>query len=412
VTTERASLLRDRSGAQRVTNIELFFDLVFVFAVTQISDFLLTRQVSGGAVRTALLAVLLLLMTWLIWAYTTWLTNWLDPDRIPVRLMLLVLAMISLAYSAALPTAFARSGLIIGGAYLVMQAGRSGFAVFVIDDESLRRNFQRILAWCVLSGSLALAGGLVSGNARIALWACAVAVDLAGGLAGFYTPWLGRSRTVEWTIEGGHFAERCQGFILIAIGESIVVIGAKLAARLGSLEPLTGVEVAVFAVSVVASIAFWWIYFDRSAGDAAEVIAKSADPGRLGRSAYHLIHPIMVAGIIVTAAADGAVADLVARSGPAASSPAPAWVSWMILGGPAIFLAGHAAFKAVIWHVASWQRLGAIVILGLLGLLASHVSAIALSACAAAVVVGVCVADQLMRPAATATPETAAPAGS
>src|SRR5262249_2266253 len=211
-------------------------------------------------------------------AYTTWVTNWLDPNRIAVRLLLLVLALISLVFSAALPTAFGRYGLIVGAAYLAMQVGRSGFTAVVIDDPVLRRNFQRILAWCVVSGLLALAGGLAHGDARALLWVGAVAVDLIGGAVGFYTPGIGRSLTSEWTIEGGHFAERCQGFILIAIGESIVVIGASLAARLESRN-LTSADFVAFIVAVIGSVAFWWIYFSRAAADAADVIARSADPG-------------------------------------------------------------------------------------------------------------------------------------
>lgn len=397
-------MLRERTGPQRVTNVELFFDLVFVFAVTQISHYLLTRAAGGAGVRTALLAALLIAMVWMLWAYTTWLTNWLDPERIPVRLVLLALAMVSLLYSAALPTAFSTSGLIIGAAYLIMQVGRSAFAVAAIDDHSLRRNFQRILAWCLLSGGLALAGGFARGDARALLWLGAVAVDVSGGLAGFYTPWHGRSLTTEWTIEGGHFAERCQGFIMIAIGESIVVIGAKFAERLSGSDPVTIAEVTVFLISVLGSVTFWWLYFDRSAADAAEVIAKSADPGRLGLSAYHLIHPVMVAGIIVAAAADGAMADLVVSPGPGRS--APAWAAWLILGGPALFLAGHAAFKMVIWRHLSWQRVIAIIVFGLLAIAAPHVPALALAACAAAVVIGVAIADQVFRPA-DATAETA-----
>ena len=388
--------MRERAGPQRVTNVELFFDLVYVFAVTQLSHFLLAGPSAGGAVRTALEAALLLIMVWQLWAYTTWVTNWLDPDRIAVRLLLLVLAVISLVMSAALPSAFGHSGLIVGCAYLVMQVGRSTFTVWAISDEGLRRNFQRILAWCVVSGLLALAGGLSHGDARVVLWAGAVAVDLLGGAVGFYTPRLGRSRTAEWTIEGGHFAERCQGFILIAIGESIVVIGATLAVRLNSPTSLTGAEIGAFLIAVVGSVAFWWLYFDRSARDAGEVIAHAADPGRFGRSAYHFIHPVMVAGIIVAAAADGATAKAAAH--PGASGTVSPWVAWLVLAGPALFLAGHAAFKAVVWRRISWHRVGAVIVLALLGLVAPHVSAVVLSACAVAVVLAVIAADLLWPP--------------
>ena len=390
-TRPQAALMRSQAGPARVTSVELFFDLVFVFAVTQLSHGLQAEQTLAGAAKTALL----LAMVWLLWAYTTWVTNWLDPDRIPVRLLLLVLALISLAYSAALPTAFGRYGMIIGAGYLVMQAGRSAFAAAVIGDPVLRRNFQRILAWCAVSGLLALAGGVTDGWARSLLWTAAVVVDLTGGAVGFRTPGLGRSATSDWTIEGGHFAERCQGFILIAIGESLVVVGAKLAERLGGPH-LTGAEIGAFLIAVTGSIAFWWIYFDRAAGDAAEVIAGSADPGRLGRSAYHLIHPVMVAGIIVAAAADAATAGQV-QAAPGVA--ARAWTAGLLLAGPALFLAGHAAFKAVIWHRASWSRLGGIAVLGLLGLVAPFVPALVLAGCAAAAVTLVAVADQTWRPA-------------
>jgi low temperature requirement protein LtrA len=321
---------------------------------------------------------------WLVWAYTTWVTNWLDPERIPVRLMLLGLALASLVMSAALPFAFAGRGLAVGGAYALMQIGRSGFAVAGLRGQRLQRNFQRILAWCLVSGALAVAGGLVGGHARELLWLAAVTVDVLGGLAGFYTPGLGRSETRDWTIEGNHFAERCQAFILIALGESIVVIGAALSA----LPAVTAPEIIAFLAAFSTSVGLWWLYFHRSAEQSAQVIASSADPGRLGRSAYHLIHPVMVAGIIVVAAGD----QLVLRRPGAVGSPA---VSAMVLGGTALFLLGHAAFKAVVWGRVSWTRIGGAAVLAALGGLAPFVSALVLSVCAAVVVVGVAAADSL-----------------
>jgi low temperature requirement protein LtrA len=216
-------------------------------------------------------------------------------------------------------------------------------------------------------------------------------VDLAGGLVGFATPWLGRSRTSDWTIEGGHFAERCQGFILIALGESIVIIGTTLA----GVKSVTPATVTGFAVAFVTSVTLWWLYFDQSAEAAAEKIAHSEDPGRLGRSAYHLIHPVMVAGIIITAAADEKVlSDLDAAANTASA--------WMILGGPALFLLGHAAFKYVVWRRVSWPRLAGIAALALLALASRAIPALALAACAAGVVAAVAVTDRipwLSRPA-------------
>ena len=377
------ALLRDRSGVQRVTNIELFFDLVYVFAVTQLSHYLLGH----ANLRGALQAGLLLAMVWLAWAYTTWVTNWLDPERMAVRLLLVVLMLISLAMSASLPRAFEDLGLWVGGAYAIQQIGRSLFMVIALRGHPLEANFQRILAWCVASSALAVAGGLAHGNARALLWLGAVGIDLLGGVVGFYTPGLGRSRTSDWTIEGGHFAERCQAFILIALGESIVIIGATLT----EVKEITASSVAAFVVAFAGSVALWWLYFDQSAVAAAEMIARSDDPGRLGRSAYHLIHPVMVAGIIVSAAADQKV---LADPGQPASTAA----AWMILGGPALFLAGHAAFKLVVWRVVSWPRLAGIAGLGLLALAAHAIPALALAACAAVLVIAVAAADRLPLP--------------
>jgi low temperature requirement protein LtrA len=346
---------------------------VYVFAVTQLSHNLVLHP----TVRSALQSALLLGMVWLAWAYTTWVTNWMDPERIEVRLLLVVLALLSLAMSAALPRAFDDLGWVVGTSYAVQQVGRSVFMVVALRG-GLQRNFERILAWCAVSGALAVAGGLTGGHARELLWLLAVATDVAGGLTGFATPFLGRSRTADWTIEGGHFAERCQAFILIAIGESIVLIGATLS----STAHITGTTVAAFVVAFAGSVAMWWLYFDRSAGASAAVIESSDDPGRIARSAYHLVHPLMVAGIIVTAAGD----EKVLTSAPAA---------WMILGGPALFLAGHAAFKFVVWRVIPWTRLAGIAVLGLLGIGAHTLPEIALAACAAAVVAGVAALDRV-----------------
>jgi len=375
------SLLRSRDGtAGRVTNIELFFDLVYVFAVTQLSHYLIGHQTVGGALQ----ALLLLTMVWLAWAYTTWVTNWLDPERIPVRLMLLALALASLVMSAAIPDAFGGRGLAVGLAYAVMQIGRSVFAVWALRGDRLQRNFQRILAWCLLSGALAVAGGLVAGPARELLWLAAVGVDILGGLAGFWTPGLGRSSTRDWTIEGNHFAERCQAFILIALGESIVVTGATLS----QLPTVTGQEAAAFLAAFVGSVGLWWLYFHRSAEAGAQVISGSADPGRLGRSAYHLIHPVMVAGIIVVAAGDQLV---LGQPGVVGAGP----VSAMVLGGTALFLTGHALFKAVVWHTVSWARIAGVAALAALGAVAPHVTALTLSICTALVVLAVATADYL-----------------
>ena len=385
-------LLRDRSGNQRVTNIELFFDLVYVFAITQLSSYLLGAATFGGAARTAIL----LAMVWLAWMYTTWVTNWLDPERMAVRSLLVLLMLVSLAMSAALPRAFADWGIWGGGAYALMQIGRTIFMVGALPAGPLRDNFQRILVWCAVSGALAVAGGLIGGHARELLWLLAVLVDVLGGVVGFATPGLGRSRTADWTIEGSHIAERCQAFILIALGESIVIIGATLTGE----RHATATSIAAFVVAFAGSVALWWLYFDRAADASTEVVTSSSDPGRLGRTAYHLIHPVMVAGIIVAAAGDQQMLDH-----PSSIAHGPD--AWLILGGPALFMAGHAAFKYEMWRTIPVTRLAGIAVLALLALLAPVIPEIALAACAVVVVAAVAATDRRPHPGAQAATPSA-----
>jgi low temperature requirement protein LtrA len=367
-----------RRGPARVTNIELFFDLVYVFAVTQLSRTLLANLTVEGALQTAVL----LGLVWLAWVYTTWVTNWLDPDRVPTRLMLLALTLASLVLSAGLPGAFHDRGLAVGAAYAAMQVGRSAYAVWALRGERLQRNFQRILCWSLVSGALAVGGGLAGGHVREMLWLLAIAIDVLGGVVGFATPGLGRSSTEEWTIEGSHFAERCQAFILIALGESIVVTGSTFADQWWD-----AATTAAFGCAFAASGALWWLYFHRSADSGARAIAASEDPGRLARSAYHLIHPIMVAGIIATAAADE---ELLRDPAQVAASP----LRWLMLGGTALFLVGHALFQAVVWRVTPWTRLAAVIVIAALAAVAPHVSALMLALLTALTVIAVAAGDR------------------
>ena len=222
----------------------------------------------------------------------------------------------------------------------------------------------------------------MGGYGREMVWLAALGVDLLGDRVAFYTPGMGRTTSEEWTIAGGHFAERCQAFIIIALGESIVVIGQALSVRPDVSAPAVAALITAFAGSVALS----WIYFDRSVEDGARVIADSPNPGRLANSAYHLIHPVMVAGIIVAASADQEVLAYPAAVGRAGTS-------WMVVGGTALFLAGHVLFKRVIWGVTSWPRVVAIAVLLLL-LLAPHVTALALSIVVVVVLVAVAVSDR------------------
>jgi low temperature requirement protein LtrA len=322
------------------------------------------------------------LAIWRAWIDTAWITNWFDPDKSPVRLLLLGIMILSLIMSAALPHAFTSRGLIFAAAYAAIQVAKPVFAVSALGaDPRLRRNFQRILAWCAVSALLWLAGGAAGGTAQEALWLAAVAMDYAAPAAGFYTPGWGRSTTSDWTIAGTHLAERCQLFLLIALGESILDTGVTF-----SNLSWTAAEVGALFVAFTGTVAFWWIYFFRSAEGGSQVIASATDPGRLGRSAYTYFHLPMVAGIIVTAVADEIT---VANPGGAIQAGTAA----AILGGPALFLAGHALFK---WSLSGRiypSRLVGIAALGVLTPVALAATPLLLAFLATLVPVGVAAWD-------------------
>lgn len=346
-------LLRARDGeAQQVTTMELFFDLVYVFAVTQLSHQLQEHLTPGGAFDT----LLLLLAVWWAWVYTAWVTNWSNPNHSAVRVVLLGVMLVSLVMSAAIPDAFGGRGLTFAGAYVAIQVGRSLFMVLAPhEDEGLRRNFQRILVWSAASGSLWIAGALVSGTAREGLWLAAVVVDYAAPASGFFTPGLGRSTVQDWrTITGGHIAERCQLFIIIALGESVLDTGATL----GELTP-SAMTVVAFVVAFIGNVALWWVYFYRSAEWGSEMISSAREPGQLGRTAYTYFHLPMVAGIIVAAVAIELTISHPLKHGTVATAA-------VSLGGPALYLAGHALFKWAISGRRPWSRVIAIAALAAL----------------------------------------------
>jgi low temperature requirement protein LtrA len=380
--SDHRGVLRARdAGAQRVTPLELFFDLVYVFAITQLSHLLLNHPTVGGALET----LFLLLVVWWAWQYTTWFTNWFDPDALPVRLMLGAVMLASLVMSVAIPEAFGERGLMFALAYVAIQLGRTVFAVLALGaSHPLSGSYRRILAWFAASGVLWVAGGLVEGEARYVLWLLALGVDYSGPAARYRTPGMGRSRTQEWTIEGTHFAERCQLFVIIALGESILVTGSTF----GQVE-VSAAAVTAFGVAFLGSGALWWIYFARSAHDASETIARSEDPGRLARSAYTYFHLPMIAGVIAVAASDELTVAHPGDPGTFAS------VS-LTLGGAALFVAGNGLF---LWAVSGrllWSRLAAVVALAALVPAGFALPALALSGAAALVVVLLAIVDSLI----------------
>ena len=216
---------REQTGEeQRATWLELFFDLVYVFAVTQLSHALLVDPTAGGLLRTAFL----LLVVWWAWINTTWMANWFDPDAVPVRLVLIGGMLASLLMAVAVPHAFTSDGMLFAGALRgapgrsqpVQRLGRRarlGVRAVVPPAARVERRERaavdrRRAARRTTRGS--------------SIWIVALVMDYAAPSLRYWTPGLGSSRFEEWAIEGAHFAERFQLFIIIALGESIVVTGA------------------------------------------------------------------------------------------------------------------------------------------------------------------------------------------
>lgn len=373
-----AEILRSRSElGGRVAPIELFFDLVYVFAVTQLSHLLLADLTPAGAGRT----LLLMLAVWWAWMYTAWTTNFLYPDHPAMRLTLAGVMLAGLVMSAALPNAFDDLAPWFVGAYLAIQVGRTVMVTILSRGEPVQRVFVGVLFWMLPSSVLWIAGVFFDGGLQVALWGAALAVEYSAPWHGYRTPFLGRSQTSEWTIDGGHMAERCQLFIIIALGESVLVTGATLAGH-----GFSGAGVAALVVAFLGSVGLWWVYFDRTAEAAAAAIAASDDPGRLGRSAYTFIHLPMVAGIIVAAVGDELV---IAHPG----GHTDLGTAMTVLGGPALFLIGHTLFKRAVFGYVPVNRVVAVVALVALGALVPIASPILLLIATTLIVWGVAVWD-------------------
>ena len=322
------------SQHSRVTFVELFFDLVFVFAVTQISHTLVHHFTPLGAVHVAVL----FLAVWWVWVYTAWVTNWLNPELTPVRLLLFSMMLGGLVLSTTIPTAFEGRGLWFAIAYATMQVGRTAFWLFATPRHrtAVRHNAIRILTWLSISAVLWIAGGLSEGDTRLWLWIAAVTWEYISPAARFWVPKLGFSSVEAWAVEGGHMAERCALFVIIALGEAIVVNGATFAEL-----DWTANNILAFVSALVGAIAMWWIYFHKGAEAGAERISKSAESGRLARLAYTYLHTPIVAGIILTAVSD----ELVLKH-PTGHSDTRTIVS--TVGGPLVFLVGTILFKYAI----------------------------------------------------------------
>jgi low temperature requirement protein LtrA len=372
---------RSASGEGRTTTLELFYDLVFVFAVTQVSHLLLAGLSWQGVGRS----LLALLVVWWAWNYTTWVTNELDPESMVVRAVLVGLMLATLLMAIAIPQAFGAYALLFAVSYVVIQVGRHLFLTFVAaQSHSIERDRAgRILMWFLAAGVLWLAGAIVGGGARTALWVGALLIDYLGPLVLYWVPYKPRLPSDTWDVGASHFAERFQLFILITLGESIVITGATTA----NLK-LDATRLVAFALAFLATAALWWLYFNYVAVIAQRRLELSQERTRLARDGYTYLHLLMVAGIIVTAVGDEVVIShpIDMPTGQQAAA---------IVAGPAIYLLAQALFRLRMAHSLSWKRLGGAVACVAVGLIATLTPALVVMGLVVSVLMAVIGAEQI-----------------
>ena len=368
-------------GEQRTTTLELFYDLVFVFAITQVSHLLLDHLSWEGAGQAALA----LLVVWWAWNYTTWVTNELDLDSTIVRLLLIGLMLASLLLAVAIPQAFGTRALLFAGSYVAIQVGRHVFLTFAAAGAGTteRERAGRILTWFVAAGALWIAGGVVGEPARISLWLAALALDYAAPFALYWVPGRPRLTGDTWEVGTEHFAERFQLFVIIALGESIVLIGATT-----SELRLTATRLVAFGLAFLLTAELWWLYFNYVARIAQRRLELAADRTTLARDAYTYLHVVLVAGVIVSAV--GAELVIAHPADRLAAKEAAA-----VVAGPAIYLLGHAVFRLRMAGSVSWKRLAGALACVAVGALATVASALVVAASLVAVLMAVIAAERL-----------------
>jgi low temperature requirement protein LtrA len=382
-TSRAAALLRKPGQPQRATFLELFFDLVFVFALSRVSQRLVEDLTSQRRIvlTEAGQTLLLLLAVYVVWFATASITDLYDPQRPEIQLLIVATMFGSLVMAVALPAAFSDRGLVFAGAYVAIHLGRGLFFVPLLRRHPAQRRAVRVLFWFAVSAVLWIAGALFPESvARGVLWTLAIGVDYTGVALRWPTPGLGRAPRSELPVVAEHLAERYRQFFTIALGELILVTGVAYSGGGFGAGPT-----AAFVVAFATTVLLWRIYIYRAGQLLPAAIAGASEPGRLvGLSTP--AHLLMVAGIAVIAAG----IELVITH-PLGHTD-PAWIA-VILGGPALFLAGRALFEYAVFARVSWDRPIGVLVLAVVSPAMILVPPLVVAIAAALVLAGVAVSD-------------------
>jgi low temperature requirement protein LtrA len=331
------ALLRGPGGPQRATLLELLFDLVFVAAIA-LSSMSLASQVSwAGAVRV----MLPLLAVWWVWSITTLLTDFYDPQRLRIQVLIIGTMLGSMVLAAAIPEAFGTRGLVFASCYVSVHIGRGIFLVASLGGSVAQARAARIMIWFAVSGVAWIAGGLAGGYLRAVLWAVALTVDYVAAGLRYPVPGLGRVPLAQYSKAGEHIGERYQQFMILALGDLILVPTIRY-----SQGSPSAARTAAFLATFVTTLVLWQIYVYRAGSLLRTVMNRR--PGRVVRWAPYT-HAVMAAGIVATAAGF----DLVVEH---PTGPAPvAWAA-VNVGGAVLFLAGRTTFEYQVYGRIGWTR--------------------------------------------------------
>ena len=381
----RLTLIRDREETREVAPVELFFDLVYVFTVSQLSHNLVDDVSLRGMAQTLVLTLAVMYA----WFMTVWTSNWLDVGRRQVQLVLLGLMFASLLMATSLVEAFGspfealeigdRAGLFVIG-YLAIQLGRTAFAVRTFRGHRLHDHFANALAWELGTAVLWVAGIFADPGARLAIWGLAVAVTYGGVIAGHPLPSRRSPFSSDSQIYAEHLLERFRLFFLIALGETVLTIGNVFANV-----PIEVETVVALTAAFVGTVSLWWCYFHRAERVGIEALTADTDASRLvAVGNYTLI--AMVIGIVAIA-----VGDELALVDPSGSPSVAA--SALVFGGPAIFLLAQLAFMRQATGEAHRVCVAGFLALVILALLTSPFSVLVTVIAASSVLLAVAVAD-------------------
>lgn len=373
------SLMRSATSGDRVTRVELFFDLVFVFALSQLSHHLLEHLSWLGAGET----FVLLLAVYKVWVYTTWSATLLDSSLREVQWMLLIVMLVTLFMNASIDSSFGAFGWLFVACYLAVQLGRGAWILTAGLDKTTHNHFVRTLTWGCMSAPFWIAGVFFDAVLRLMIWGVAAAIDLLGHMLAHRLP----GRKTEGSrvpLPGERMFERFGLFYLIALGETILSTGLAIA---GNLEdPLIFVT---GTVGLAGSIAIWWCYFHSLERDILDKLATVDDHFRPGILAGNTLL-MLLAGLILVAAGDQLVI-----SDPSARPELSTVL--LLFGGPALFLTGRGIFIRQVLglrHPTDLIGIGTLAVLaGLSLLLPAFVAAIG----ALLPLIGVAVADTVIR---------------